>query len=298
MGIQVSPSRPIKLLQCFIFFLTTINVDSLATQPQGEATFSLFDRFRPSCPADIGSIQRFDSSLATGDDPDTVWIAIFRSSNNKPSVIVKDEFMNAMRMATNIPTDRTITESKDERIENTSNSVMESTETPVAVARLTPSQDLKNCWVLDKMRCVIKKEETNADCDGGSEHTEALCVAIDAILMHHLTNHKEASFDGAIRTKATLVSGKILEDRGFKEVSTLSKDMASHTCSLDACMENYANRAVSTSAKGAGSRERAIEICSLLGQIDREKDLKASNDFNSANDEEDYDPWAGIKKFL
>jgi len=295
-------------LRIVVFVLISLinnnnNVNALSTQPQG-----LFDRFRPSCPADIGSIRRFDSSLTNNnDDADSdtaTWIAIFRSANNKPSVYIRDDFMNAMKVATTTTDDddggimiKSESMMNDDKIEITSNSVMESTETPVAIARLSPSQD-KNCWILDNMRCSLKKEEMEEECDGGSEHTEALCVAIDAILIHHLTNQSKESlfFNGAIRTKATLVSAQLLEERGFEQVTALNKDMASHTSSLDACLESYANRVVGTKG-GAGSRERAIKICSLLGKIDREKDL-VSNNNNDDDKEEDYDPWAGIKKFL
>ena len=58
---------------------------------------------------------------------------------------------------------------------------------------------------------------------------------------------------------------------------------------------SYASRAVSKAAKGPGARERAIKICSLQGQIDREKDLKltaAKKEEENVDDE--YDPWAGL----
>mmetsp|Transcript_14184 Transcript_14184/g.20958 ORF Transcript_14184/g.20958 Transcript_14184/m.20958 type:complete len:307 (+) Transcript_14184:3-923(+) len=289
-----------KILLCsFVLFRIAARVKCLSTAP-GNGPFSLFDRFQPRCPADIGSIKRFNPSLAEHDHPDATWVAVFRSSNNKPSVFVKDEFLNAMRTATSpdISSERSQIVSKNDGIENTSNSILESTETPVAVARLAPSLDYEKCWILDNMCCLLKKEETDEACDGGSEHTEALCVAIDSMLIYHLTENREAPFDGAIRTKATLVSGALLESRGFQEVQSLSKDMASHTCSLDACLESYANRVVSTSAKAVGARDRAMEICSLLGQIDRARDLKTSGMKCEDDEEEDYDPWAGVKQFL
>lgn len=288
------------LLYIAVLSRIAVQVNCLSTAPENGGSFSLFDRFQPRCPADIGSIKRFNPSLAENDDPYSTWVAVFRSSNNKPSVFVKDEFLNAMRTATSpdISPERSQLVSKNDGIENTSSSIMESTETPVAVARLTPSPDYEKCWILDNMRCLLKKEETNEDCDGGSEHTEALCVAIDSILMRHLTENREAPFDGAIRTKATLVSGTLLENRGFQEVQSLSKDMASHTCSLDACMESYANRVVSTAAKAVGARDRAMAICSLLGQIDRAKDLKTPDTKCEDDEDEDYDPWAGVKQFL
>jgi hypothetical protein len=30
------------------------------------------------------------------------WVAVFRSNNNMPSVLIKDDFLNAMRIATNV----------------------------------------------------------------------------------------------------------------------------------------------------------------------------------------------------
>ena len=58
-------------------------------------------------------------------------------------------------------------------------------------------------------------EETNSDCDGDSEHAEVLSVAIDSVLIHHLTKNRGDSanflFDGTIRTKATLLSAALLE---------------------------------------------------------------------------------------
>ena len=275
---------------------------SFSVPLDSDGSFALFDRFRPACPVDIGAIRLFDPSLVDDGSnlSDTTWVAVYRSANNKPSVFVKDQFLNAMKMATSVSTDAPRTSVPTEGIEVARNSMLQLSESPVAVARLTKSSDFDNCWVLDNMRCILKKEDTNADCDGGSEHTEALSVAIDSVLIHHLTNNRncdEFYFDGAIRTKATLVSAPLLQLRGFKEVTSLSRDMATHTCSLDACMESYANRAVSSAAKGPGSRERALQICSLLGQIDREKDLRVSA-AKASEENDDYDPWAGANRFL
>ena len=68
--------------------------------------FTLSDRFKASCPCDLSSISQYDPSLVTpemrdGDNED-VWVAIYRSNNNMPSVLVKDDFLNAMRIATNV----------------------------------------------------------------------------------------------------------------------------------------------------------------------------------------------------
>ena len=317
--------RIVTLLLLLLDLLSLSPVTAFSVPLDSDGSFALFDRFRPTCPADVGAVRLFDTSLVTvGDDNDhpvqaaaatETWVAVYRSANNKPSVFVKDQFLNAMRIATSVPT-AVPTGAPNEGIETTRNSILEATETPVAIARLTLSLDFENCWLLDNMRCMLKKEETNSDCDGGSEHTEALSVAIDSVLIHHLTNNRNRHsdtenpnanahfiFDGTIRTKATLVSAPLLEQRGFKEVTSLSRDMATHTCSLDACMESYASRAVSTSnskagaAKGPGARKRAIHICSLLGQIDRENDLKLSASAAKSEEEnvdDEYDPWAGL----
>lgn len=291
------------MIRLIVWLLLLPLSTSFSVPLDSDGSFALFDRFRPACPVDIGAIRLFDPSLADDsgcDSSDTTWVAVYRSANNKPSVFVKDQFLNAMKMATSVSTDVPRSSVPTEGIEVARNNMLQLSESPVAVARLTKSSDFDNCWVLDNMRCILKKEDTNADCDGGSEHTEALSVAIDSVLIHHLTNNRncdEFHFDGAIRTKATLVSAPLLLLRGFKEVTSLSRDMATHTCSLDACMESYANRAVSTAAKGPGARERALQICSLLGQLDREKDLRSSA-AKASEEKDDYDPWAGANRFL
>lgn len=84
------------------------------------------------------------------------------------------------------------------------------------------------------MRCILVKEKTDASCDGGSEHTEALATAIDALLHHYLVNMmeeaNEGGFEGTIRIKAALLSAPLLEDRGFRAVTELQTDMV--TCPL------------------------------------------------------------------
>lgn len=260
------------------------------SMPAEDAAFALFDRFRPTCPADISIIQQFDPKLAESSGENCIWVAIFRTSNNKPSVFVRDEFLNAMRLSTGADSSNQQANTPGIETKDMSN------ELPVAVARLTPSTDFDGCHVLDNMRCLLKKENINPSCDGGSEHTEALCVAIDALLLHHLKN-KPDRFENAIRTKSTLVSGTLLEERGFIPIDGLYTDMATHTCSLDACMGKYADRVVTTSAKGPGARERALQILSLLGQLDRMEDLKAAEQAQIRGND-DYDPWANMKSFI
>ena len=309
--------RPSQLLILSLVLVRTNGFSGSNNNVVDSDTFALFDRFSAACPADWDAIARFDPSLVIVDDegnrndhPKTSWVAVFRSANNKPSVFIKDDFLNAMRIATSLETDVTTTSSSSasalpeglESVSDSPSSILE-TSPPVAVARLTPSSDSDDCWVLDTMRCTLKKENTDASCDGGSEHAEALGVAIDALLIQYLMSQSER-FDGVIRTKATLVSGVLLEDRGFRPVTSLSKDMATHTCSLDACLNQYADRAISTTAKGPGARQRALQICSLLGRIDREPDLEASEQLQGRvekqekEDDEGSDPWAAMKKFI
>ena len=286
-------------LQIAIIALILPLVASFSAPLENSWSFPLLDRFRSICPADIGAVRLFDASLAEkNDEVETIWVAVYRSANNKPSLFVRDQFMDAMQRATTV--NPSSVEETEGSIEIARDNLLRRTEAPVAVARLKKSSDFDNRWVLDNMRCILKKEDTDPECDGGSEHTEALSVAIDSVLIHHLASNrmnKDFAFDGTIRTKATLVSAPLLEIRGFSEVTSLSRDMATHVCSLDACMESYATRAVSLSAKGTGARQRALQICSLLAQIDRENDLKQS-DSNSHDANDSYDPWAGANRFF
>lgn len=306
-------------------------IQSLTSEPAGrsnhndDVSFTFFDRFRATCPADPACIRQFDSSLIITKDPDSeVWAAVFRSSNNKPSVLIRDEFLQAMRSATS-------TESNFLQLESTSalygsagaaglqESFVKPANvlqlTPVAIARLRPAnidgngRDEHKAWVLDSLRCALKKENTDPDCDGGSEHNEAISTAIDALVEYYLLTQTSSSenkgqrFEGAIRAKATIFSASLLEDRGFRPVERLEGDMATHISSLDACMERYAARSVSTGAKTPGSRQRALNIVSLLGRMDREMDLRAARDefAQKQKDEEEgegYDPWASVKRFF
>mmetsp|Transcript_9914 Transcript_9914/g.19929 ORF Transcript_9914/g.19929 Transcript_9914/m.19929 type:complete len:154 (+) Transcript_9914:3-464(+) len=144
----------------------------------------------------------------------------------------------------------------------------------------------------------------------GSEHTEALGVCIDELIMHRLRlvsskgDGAEASFDGgAIRAKATLVSGPLLAERGFQEIDEfpLPADMCTHLSNLDSSMARYADRVVS--AKNVGTRARALRILSMIGSIDREQEKKAATmkkqegDSKKKDDDggDDYDPWANVK---
>ena len=75
--------------------------------------------------------------------------------------------------------------------------------------------------------------------------------------------------------------------------------MATHVSSLDGCMERYASRAVDTATEmSVGARERALKVLSLLGQLDREEEKRATKkkeDADGDGDEDDgYDPWANF----
>lgn len=273
-------------------------VESFSASPDNSAsTFTLFDRFSCTCPADLSAVELFDSSLVEENHSRErdVWVTVYRSGNNKPSVLIRDEFMDAMRSATGLINQAPV--SSHISVETAS---FVKAQKPVAVARLRRSEDFQETWVMDCMRCALKKENTDTTCDGGSEYLEAISVAIDTLLQYHLQT--ATFFEGAIRTKATIYSGSLLEDRGFVPVTTLQKDMASHVSSLDACLEKYAGRSIATDvAKSPGSRHRALEIVSMLGRLNREKDMKQARQRKQDDDDKedkDYDPWASMKRLL
>lgn len=286
-----------------------------------DASFTLFDRFQAKVPADLLSIRKFDPRLISENDEDdgqATWVAVYRSSNNLPSVLVRDEFLDAMRVATTVQTDssasmilekKSISDSFEKNSSSTSNNDNEgeidgisasSVKTPVAIAKLVPSKVFQNRWVIEAMRCSLKKEDTNDACDGGSEHVEALSVCLDELIIHHLQEGQYFG-EGGIRCKGTLVSSKLLEDRGFVEVTSLEKDMATHLSSFDGAMKAFADRAVTTVSKNPGARDRALKILSLLGRSNENQDSEENQKEESINDDsgddDEYDPWGSIKQF-
>lgn len=274
------------------------SVTSFSTPSNGSGFFKL-DRFRPSCPADISSIRQFDSNLIDDDDSSGVWVAVYRSNNNKPSVFIRDEFFSAMSEATTTSTDDSSNQQLTvDQVDTSKLSTPMALEKPVAVARLVPSEDFDNKWVLDSMRCLLKKEDQDETCDGGSEFVEALCVCVDSLLLHHLKENTNTGipFEASIRTKATLYSNKIFEDRGFIPVEELSKDMVTHISRYDACLEQYALRTASTNLN-PGARDRALQLVSLLGKLDEELERHAEHNgvASDNDDQDDYDPWANVK---
>jgi hypothetical protein len=129
---------------------------------------------------------------------------------------------------------------------------------------------------------------------------EALSVAVDTLLVHHLSSSQNNDdddgqaqiFEGAIRTKGTLFSGRVLEIRGFAPVEELSKDMATHVSNFEDCLNSYTGRANNEDLSPA-ARDRALQIMSLLGRLDKEKQAEASSSADG-DDDDAYDPWANI----
>lgn len=296
------------LVPLLLLVLTLPSIDCFSNTggggPPKPALFSLSDRFKATCPAEITSISNFDPSLDVNDEG--IWVAVFRSSNNLPSVLIKDDFMNAMRIATTVQTNGNISQSTQVddgsltgKIENSIETIADSSSkglgcsgvkalTPVAVAKLVPSSDFDGNWILESMRCNLKKEDTDDLCDGQSEHAEAISICIDELLLNHLRSGN--TFDGTIRTKATLVSGKLLETRGFQEVTELCRDMATHISSLEESLSQYAIRSVKTVSSSPGARDRALQILSFLGKEEIVEETKKDDNDNV----QEYDPWANI----
>lgn len=291
-----------KSIMSSCILLVAVPVASFSTPSSsggGGAGFFKLDRFRSSCPADESCIRQFDPKLLEGDGNAGTWVAVYRSNNNKPSVFVRDEFFSAMSEATSNDNGNTRSsqQQKQMQVDSSKISTPMALEKPVAVARLAPSNDFEDTWVLDSMRCGLKKEDQDETCDGGSEFVEAISVCVDSLLLYHLQEKNEkVAFEGSIRTKATLYSNKILEERGFRPVEELSKDMATHISQYEACLESYARRVASTNLN-PGARDRAVQMVSLLGKLDEEMERAAKKGTSSSNvdDQDDYDPWANVK---
>jgi hypothetical protein len=281
--------------------LSRCSVAAFSTPAGGDFAGVFLDRFRPSCPADLNCIRQFDTSLVQETDGDGgVWVAVYRSNNNKPSVFVRDEFFHAMNNATSGDSSEQppSTSQQQQQVDASKLSTPMELEKPVAIARLHPSGEFENKYVLDSLRCLLKKEDLDESCDGGSEFVEALSVCVDSLLLYHLKENKKDHFEASIRTKATLHSNKILEERGFIPVEDLSKDMATHVSRYEECMLSYAERTASTKLN-PGARDRAIRMVSLLGKLDEEAEAEArekeERERKNADDQDDYDPWANVK---
>lgn len=304
---------------------------------------SNLDRFRSVCLVGTESkeaVDEFDPELYSSldnsesesddDDDSDMWVAVYRSNNNKPSVVVRDDFFRAMNDATsgknddsnansNLESDNDSTASNTVStvsgaasfLSDTMPSLLEIPSTkPVAIARLIKSEtstDTKPVYLLDNLRCSLKKENQDESCDGGSEFVEALSVAVDTLLLKHLQRllqHRQGGsddgkaadvvFEGTVRTKATLFSGKLFEQRGFTEVEILSKDMATHVSNYEACFSKYADRTIEATM-AAGTRDRALQIVALLGRLDAEVQKKVAA--ASSGDDDEYDPWANMQLY-
>jgi hypothetical protein len=295
---------------------------------------SPYDRFTASCPADVEVIRYyFDSNKIAAlpmdndsDDIVPVWVAVYRSNQNQPSVLVRDEFIQAMNDAT-----RSLEIKSPTQQQQTSSSMstptpllfnkQKSTQRPVAIAQMKKvvTGNNKHSFLIDCIQCTLKKESMEQDCDGGSEYLEALGVAIDELLVQNLHSQQqqqeqsnaqddddssrvvEVEFEKKIRVKATLFSAKVVEDRGFLPVEAFSKDMATHISSYDRCLQQYAAR-VTSPTLGPASRDRALQIVTILGRLDRDGQEKVGTNSNKNDDgeniidddDDEYDPWAGI----
>ena len=305
------------------------------------------DRFRSVClegTESKGPIDEFDPDLyssQTSNDPnEDLWAAVYRSNNNKPSVVVRDDFFRAMNDATSgkngddsssgsADATGTNADGNGKEDDSAANGVSTVSGTasflsdtmpglleipstkPVAIARLTKSDastESKTVYLLDNLRCSLKKETQDASCDGGSEFVEALSVAVDTLLLRHLQRlleHRDSDgesstaaeedvvFEGTVRTKATLFSGKLFDSRGFTEIETLSRDMATHVSNYEACFAKYADRTIESTI-ASGNRDRALQIVALLGRLNPE--VQKSEETGDGGDD-DYDPWANMQLY-
>mmetsp|Transcript_17839 Transcript_17839/g.20330 ORF Transcript_17839/g.20330 Transcript_17839/m.20330 type:complete len:315 (+) Transcript_17839:145-1089(+) len=305
-SIYVSNMKYVIFIKALLIFHIPSKVNAAFGTPSGNSnpSYTLTDRFRATCPADLNSIAQFDPALVD-DNESSVWVAVFRSNNNLPSVLVKDDFMNAMRIATTVQTASEVSPStqinnysitdqietsteKRENIDETSSSIGVKARIPVAIAKLSQCKTIENTCIIEAMRCSLKKEDTDDLCDGLSEHADAISICIDELILHHLRTG--GMFDGVLRTKATLVSSILLESRGFQEVTELTRDMTTHVSSLDMSLIKYSERVLETVSRSPGARDRALQILSFLGK--QEPRVGDENSSTDDDDNGDYDPWA------
>jgi hypothetical protein len=157
-----------------ITMLLLLLLISTISLPTADA-FGLLERFRVTCPADPSSIRLLEPSLIddnnnnngdTGNDDckgGATWVAVYRSNQNKPMVLNnRDEFLNAMKIATTEEEEEDSQQQQQQQYAEQSWSKMLETpmalEKPVAVAQLRPSTDYDDKYVLDSLRCGLKKE--------------------------------------------------------------------------------------------------------------------------------------------
>lgn len=259
--------------------LNTINIHSFS---------AAVDRFRVSCPSDTQPIQQFDPKIST--DEKEIWCAVYRSNNNLPNVLMRDDFFQSMKIATD-PNNDSILSSLT--IDNNDNEEGIPYQTkPVAIGRLRQKES-SNVWILDTLRCIFKKENMDDDCDGGSEHTEAISLCIDTLFSYFLKQAQNQNYK--LQCKSTLISSPLVEARGFTPIEKLNKDMTTHCVgNYDVCMEMYADK-ISSTGLSPMARSNALSILSLLGQLDSYDEVEVDE---KDEDEADYDPWASIKRFI
>ncbi|OEU14834.1 hypothetical protein FRACYDRAFT_241391 [Fragilariopsis cylindrus CCMP1102] len=285
--------------------------------------------------------QNVDDDNDNDNANDELWAAVYRSNNNKPSVIVRDDFFRAMNDATT--TTKSSADDNDDAMNNVSTISPSNTATflsdtmpdllqipsskPVAIARLIRTNN-KDSYLLDNLRCSLKKEDQDSNCDGGSEYLEALACAVDTLLLNHLQKLLSSSSstntpqenddvpiifkDGSIRTKATLFNSKLFEQRGFIPIETLSRDMATHVSNYESCSNSYTERASSgeqsttttttttNSGIGFGQKQKqsdddgdAVSNPKNIASDERNTNKTDDDDNNKDDEEEDeYDPWA------
>ena len=133
-------------------FLPLVLLTMLCWFPKASFGLLSFDleRFRATCPADPSSIRQVEPSLIDdGDTPNDnddstkgIWVAIYRSNQNKPSIVDnkqrnREDFMNAMKIATTEPQSQSQPETSWSDLLETPMAL----EKPVAVAQLRPSEE-------------------------------------------------------------------------------------------------------------------------------------------------------------
>ena len=168
---------------------------------------------------------------------------------------------------------------------------------PIAIGRLGPAaKEFPGRYLLDCWQCRLPKEknvvvdEFSPEGETVSEHTMALEAVLDALLERHLSRESPGTslFEGAIRTKATLVSAPLLERRGFVPIEELQSDMTTHISSLDACLHHYAS--------SKKNHKKSSRLVSLLGSLDRNQEYEQAKIWQDMDSQqkEDFNPWGNF----
>jgi len=123
----------------------------------------------------------YDNNDNESNEKEDLWVAVYRSNNNKPSVIVRDDFFRAMNDATTASDDAGKTTDSDDADTKDSNNNISTVSSaasflsdtmpsmlqvpstkPVAIARLQKSDNNDNddnVYLLGHLRCSLKKED-------------------------------------------------------------------------------------------------------------------------------------------